>query len=227
MANFPSVNAQETDNQRLKEIWEDALAIQYLGPLMGNYLPWSGYALRPSGLVQILNTILIRKHLTVVECGGGVSTLYIARLFHQNNWNGQLYCLENNLDWLNFLKDLLARERLSDYVNLIHAPLGPCDLALGELDWYSQEKIRQQLPENLTIDCLFVDGPPAYQTEIQYSRFPALPFFQQQLAPHSTVILDDINRPGEQEILRRWQALLNTSFDTTIGNVAMANLSDS
>jgi hypothetical protein len=69
-----------------------------------------------------------------------------------------------------------------------------------------------------------VDGPPAYREEIQYSRFPAVPFFQGELAPHSTVILDDINRPGEQEILRRWQALLNVNFDTSIGNVAIANL---
>ncbi len=224
MTNFPSVNAQEMDNHRLQEIWEDSLAMQYLAPLTGNYLPWSSYALRPSGLVQILNTILIRKHMTVVECGGGVSTLYIARLFRQNAFQATLHCIENNLDWLNFIKDLLARERLSNYVNLIHAPLQPCDLALGNLDWYNREKIRQQLPEKKTIDCLFVDGPPAYREEIQYSRFPAVPFFQSQLAPHSTVILDDINRPGEQEILRRWQELLNTSFDTSIGNVAIANL---
>lgn len=224
MINSPSINSQAITNPRLNEIWEDSLAMQYLAPLTGNYLPWSGYALRPSGLVQILNTILLRKHLTVVECGGGVSTLYIARLFRQNAFPGTLHCIENNLDWLNFLKDLLAKEKLSNYVNLIHSPLVPCDLALGEVDWYDRQKIRQELPKDKTIDCLFVDGPPAYREEIQYSRFPAVPFFQSQLAPHGTVILDDINRPGEQEILRRWQELLKVNFDTTIGNVAIANL---
>lgn len=224
MRDFSLNNGQDLDNQRLREIWEDSLAMQYLAPLKGNYLPWSSYALRPSGLVQILNTILIRKHLTVVECGGGVSTLYIARLFKQNHPSGQLYCIENNLDWLNLLKDLLFREELNHYVKLIYAPLAPCPMALDNLNWYDQEKIRQQLAEDVSIDCLFVDGPPAYREEIQYSRFPALPFFQKQLSATGTVILDDINRAGEQEIVRRWQTLLNIDFDTSAGNVAIANL---
>ncbi|AGF53231.1 sll0625 [Synechocystis sp. PCC 6803] len=221
----PSFLPPETDHQRLQEIWEDSLAMQYLAPLTGNYLPWSGYALRPSGLVQILNTILIRKHLSIVECGGGVSTLYIARLFRRNGLQGRLHCIENNLDWLNFLHDALAREELTTYVQLIHAPLEPCELALDNGQWYDRQKIRHQLPASKTIDCLLVDGPPAYREDIQYSRFPAVPFFQPQLAPHSTIILDDINRRGEQEILARWQTLLNVSFDSSIGNVAIAHLS--
>ncbi|AIE74030.1 MULTISPECIES: class I SAM-dependent methyltransferase [unclassified Synechocystis] len=220
----PSFLPPETDHQRLQEIWEDGLAMQYLTPLAGNYFPWSGYALRPSGLVQILNTILIRQYLTVVECGGGVSTFYIARLFRQNHLKGKLYCIENNLDWFHFLQDSLAREGLSNYVHLIHAPLAPCDLSLEGMDWYDRQKIRHHLPDSVTIDCLLVDGPPAYREEIQYSRFPAVPFFQPQLAPHSTVILDDINRVGEQEILARWQTLLQVNFDSSIGNVAIAHL---
>jgi len=203
---------------------KDVLAMHYLAPLAGQYFPWSAYALRPSGLVKILNQILIYRHLTIVECGGGVSTLYIARLFQRNGISGHLYCLEHSLDWLDFLLERLAQEHLESYVTLIHAPLKSCKLSLENLDWYDTEKIRQQLPISQKIDCLLVDGPPAYRPEIQFSRFPALPFFQAQLAPNATIVLDDINRPGEQEILRRWQALLPITFDSSEGNLAIANL---
>lgn len=203
---------------------KDVLAMNYLAPLAGQYFPWSAYALRPSGLVKILNQILIYRHLTIVECGGGASTLYIARLFQRNGISGHLYCIEHSLEWLDFLQERLAQENLESYVTLIHAPLKSCELSLENLDWYDTEKIRQQFSASQKIDCLLVDGPPAYLPGMQFARFPALPFFQAQLAPNATVVLDDINRSGEQEILRRWQALLPITFDTSEGNLAIANL---
>lgn len=225
MALQPPVNSPGNDNPFILETLADLLAMNYLTPLAGNYLPWSGYAMRPSGLVKILNQILINQHLTIVECGGGISTLYIARLFAQNHWQGHLYCIENNLDWLNFLAARLENEGLQNYVTLIDAPLKPCDSAIEQLPWYDTEKIRQSLPQSQKIDCLLVDGPPAYLPEIQYSRFPAVPFFQEQLTTGATILLDDINRDGEQEILKRWQTLLNVIFDTSEGNVAIARTS--
>jgi len=221
MALQPPDNPQD-GNPFILETLADLLAMNYLAPLAGNYLPWSGYAMRPSGLVKILNQILINQYLTIVECGGGISTLYIARLFHQNGLGGQLYCIENNLDWLDFLAARLANEGLKNYVTLIHAPLKPCDFAINQLPWYDTDKIRQSLPASQAIECLLVDGPPAYQEAIKYSRFPAVPFFQKQLATGSTILLDDINREGEQEILKRWQGLLSLTFDCSEGNVAIA-----
>jgi predicted O-methyltransferase YrrM len=221
---LPLPSNAEANNPFLLETSADLLAMHYLAPLAGNYLPWSGYAMRPSGLVKLLNQILIHQHLTIVECGGGISTVYIARLFAQNHWPGQLYCIENNRDWLDFLAMRLDNEGLKNYVTLIDAPLKSCDFAIDQTPWYDIEKIRQSLPQSQTIDCLLVDGPPAYRPEIQYSRFPAVPFFQEQLAPGSTILLDDINRGGEQEILKHWQELLNTTFDTSEGNVAIAQV---
>ncbi|MGA1623376.1 MAG: class I SAM-dependent methyltransferase [Synechocystis sp.] len=222
---LPLPSNAEDSNPFLLETLADLLAMNYLAPLAGNYLPWSGYAMRPSGLVKILNQILLNQHLTIVECGGGISTFYIARLFLQNNWQGQLYCIENNRDWLDFLTARLKNEGLQNYVTLIDAPLQPWEFALNQTPWYDTEKIRQVIPSSKTIDCLLVDGPPAYRPEIRYSRFPAAPFFKDQLSPGATILLDDINREGEQEIIQRWQALLNVTFDTTEGNVAIASLS--
>lgn len=36
---------------------KDLLAAHYLAPLSTSYLPWSGYAMRPSGLVQVLDLL--------------------------------------------------------------------------------------------------------------------------------------------------------------------------
>ena len=49
MALQPPLNFQENDNPFILETLADLLAMSYLAPLAGNYLPWSGYAMRPSG----------------------------------------------------------------------------------------------------------------------------------------------------------------------------------
>ncbi len=67
-----------------------------------------------------------------------------------------------------------------------------------------------------------MDGPPAYEEEIKYSRYPAVPYFLQQLAEDFTIILDDANRQGEQEIIQRWQKLLEREFEIAEGEIAIA-----
>lgn len=44
-------------------------------------------------------------------------------------------------------------------------------------------------------------------------RFPALPYLYDSLQPGTTVILDDIDRRGEQQIVKRWEGELGLSFE--------------
>ena len=44
------------------------------------------------------------------------------------------------------------------------------------------------------------------------ARAPALPVLWDRLAPGATVVLDDIERPGEQEVLRRWEGEFDVVF---------------
>ena len=60
----------------------------------------------------------------------------------------------------------------------------------------------ESLPES--IDFLFVDGPPKAVGE--HARAPALAEFASRLAPGSLVLLDDMQRDDEQEIVARWLA---------------------
>jgi hypothetical protein len=188
----------------------DMLAIQVLAPLSSNYLPWSQAAMRPSAIVAVLNDIIINNRTHVVECGGGISTFYIARLLRERG--GHIHTIEHDAGWAGILQQALEAEGLGDYATVIFAPLARSSHSLDGNQWYAEDKLRC-LVESRGIDLLVVDGPPAYGQELRYARYPAVPFFKSALADDYTVVLDDINRQGEQEILQRWEQKLGITFD--------------
>ena len=49
---------------------------------------------------------------------------------------------------------------------------------------------------------LLMDGPLA--ATVPDARFPALHALESRLGPVATVVLDDANRPDEQDAVRRW-----------------------
>jgi predicted O-methyltransferase YrrM len=177
----------------------DQHAWQVLAPLAGEYLPWSSAALRPSALVAVLNDIVVHDRASVLECGGGISTVYIARLLTRRG-RGELVTLEHDDGWVAFLREALARERLVERVTLVHAPLAEHPLA-WEGEWYDEAA----LPDG-PIDLLVVDGPPAWAPGTERARYPALPVLLDRLTAEATVVLDDLARPGEQAVLERWEA---------------------
>lgn len=198
----------------------DVLANQYLAPLSQFYLPWSQSSMRPSGLVAVLNDIIINKRSCIVECGAGISTFYIARLLKEKG--GHLYTIEHEEGWVDFLSKELEGEGIDSYVSIVWAPLIATELGLEKSLWYDTEIIREKIPLK-EIDLLLIDGPPAYKKDIQYARYPAVPYFHQFLASDYTVILDDINRLAEQEILNKWEEYLDIKFERRFleGNIAI------
>ncbi|MBE9030554.1 class I SAM-dependent methyltransferase [filamentous cyanobacterium LEGE 11480] len=182
---------------------KDNLALQYLAPLTKGYLPWSRFAMRPSGMVKILNDMVINQRFTVVECGAGLTTVYVASLMRQQD-KGHLYSLEHDADWIAVVRDLLVQRGLESYVTFIHAPLVPSDLSLEGADWYDTAAIAPVIADQ-KIDLLVVDGPPAYDEARRYARYPAAPYFQKNFSDNYAVVLDDINRFGEQHVLTEWR----------------------
>jgi predicted O-methyltransferase YrrM len=181
----------------------DLHAWHVLAPLATGYAPWTSASLRPAGLVAVLNEIQVRARTTILECGGGVSTIFIARLLERLG-DGLLTTLEHDPAWVDFLERTLARERIVHRVRLVHAPLGPHPLS-WDSDWYDEAAVAESLPD-APIELLLVDGPPAFEDGTEHARYPALPALAHRLAPDATVVLDDIARPGEQAVLRRWEA---------------------
>ncbi|MDX6718180.1 MAG: hypothetical protein QOJ63_434 [Solirubrobacteraceae bacterium] len=183
---------------------EDLHAWHVLRPLLdrGGYLPWSSGAMRPAGLVVVCNEIVHGARTRVVECGSGASTVLLARLLRARG-AGSIVAVEHDGAWAALVNDLLLREELDDVAHVVHAPLQ------GAPPWYARAPLAALASD---IDLLVVDGPPAFATDEQHRRAPALAFFEPRLTAGATVVLDDLQRSGEREVLARWQEQTSWRF---------------
>ena len=205
----------------------DTHALQALQPLARSFAPWNAYAMRPAGLLAVLNDIVANRRTHVVECGGGVSTLFIARLLAERG--GRLQTIEDDPRWAEMLAHELEREGLSEHGSVICAPLEPaaspwpCD----EGRWYSSSSLDAAITE--PIDVLIVDGPSAYTESTRHARYPALPYFRRLLAPDCAVFLDDVSRRGERDVLARWEQEFDLRFERRYvrGRIAIARTGSS
>lgn len=189
----------------------DLRALGLLAPLAGEYVPWGTFALRPSALVAVLDEIVLGRRHRVVELGGGVSTLYLGRLLRRVG--GHLHTVEHDKDWAGLLEHQLDAEGLHDVVTVVHAPLARTWYGwTPDCPWYAEDEARRAA-ESGPVDLLLVDGPPAWRAELRHARYPALPFFADALAPGAPVVLDDIHRRGEHDIVRRWEQQLGARFE--------------
>ncbi len=210
-------------NRLLKWEDQDALALQQLSPLIKTYLPWSVSSMRPSGVVKVLNDIVVHRRREIVECGGGISTYLIGQLLKQQG--GRLTTIEHNKDWCGVLEQLMRDQGLGDVVTVVHAPLRPTKHPFqGNAEWYD-EAVTAESVKGLKIDLLLVDGPPAYDAQIQFARYPAAPFFRPYFADGYTIVLDDVNRKGERAIADRWSRELGIAIKLYLidGNIGMGH----
>jgi hypothetical protein len=180
----------------------DSDAWQILSPLMtqGGYLPWTSGSMRPVALVEICNEIVHGERERIVECGAGVSTLLLARLLRERG-AGTITSLEHDEHWAGLITAQLEREGLTTIAHVVHAPLGE------DPAWYDVADATDP------VDLLIVDGPPAFDPGHEARRAPALAHFEEQLVPGAVVFLDDLDRPGEQQVVADWEASSSWRFE--------------
>jgi hypothetical protein len=183
---------------------EDLHAWHVLRPLLdrGGYLPWTTGSMRPAALVVVCNEIVHGARTRIVECGSGVSTVLLARLLRECG-AGRLVALEHDRHWAALVHEQLRREALDGIARVLDAPLE------GEPPWYGPARL-VDVPDEL--DLLVVDGPPACDAGHGMRRAPALPRFDERLVVGATVVLDDIARPGERDVLAGWEASTDWRF---------------
>lgn len=172
------------------------------------HLTWSTGAMTEAGLARLCDEVRARTRPVVVECGSGFSTMTLARLLQERE--GTLLSLEHHPSWATRVSRNLEAAGLSKTARVKLAPLEPNVLGRGGLPWYADEALLS-VPDR--IDVLLVDGPPAFEPEIALARYPALPALIERLAPGGVVILDDIDRGGEQQILRDWEREFDLRFE--------------
>lgn len=184
-------------DRELKEI----RALALLTPLAGDaFLPFSGWALEPDFLLDIVLHIHSSKCEKIVECGSGVSTIVIGNLIKKRGY-GHLYSLEHDPHWHRIVSEQISRGGLEEFVTQILAPLQEYPWGDSHVSWYAEDPLRSALEGTDHLDLVVVDGPPSSQ---DLSRVMALPFLRPWMDDHTLLVLDDARRQQEKAVLAEW-----------------------
>jgi predicted O-methyltransferase YrrM len=218
--------AEDAPPQR---VFSEAAAAAALACLTapGPYLPWGAGTMRVAGLVAVCNDVVLADRRCVVEVGSGTSTVLLARLLRER-WpagDHRQVAVEHDQAWARWVTDQLSREGLADRTTVLHVPLAPHRHGQAGLAWYDDDLLRSGLDAALgdePVDLLVVDGPPADTADKVLARYPALPALHQRLAPGATVVLDDVERPGEHEVLDRWERDFDVRFERRAASAGVA-----
>ena len=146
-----------------------------------------------SGDVAYLHAVCREAMLTqgqVLECGSGLTTLLLA--VYAGKRGVPVVSLEHTPEWRNLVCAALERFGLKSQV--VFAPLKHYD----GFDWY---EVPQEAPSNVQL--VICDGPPGKTLGGRYGLFPVCHSF---MDPGCTILLDDAERPEEQEMMRSWAA---------------------
>lgn len=159
--------------------------------------PTRGWAASPDFLRVLSVLIDDCAPLTVVECGSGLSTLVAAACLRRAG-KGRVFSMEHDAVYAEKTRKLLRSHGLEEYADIIDAPLVDLSLPGWSGKWYDHSAF----PPRLEIDLLVVDGPPWFKSDL--ARYPALPLLRSRLSGNAQILLDDADRDGEQQIVKRW-----------------------
>ena len=187
--------------QEIRQAFRQLEALQNLNAVLpvGDVLPATrGWAASPDLLLVLVDLVMTERPSLVVECGSGVSTLWMALAMRRFGIDGRIIALDHDPVFGSKTRDLLARHDVRELAEVRDAPLESFRLDGETYSWYARRAW-----EDLTgIDLLFVDGPPA--TTGYQARYPALPLLIGSLSPVATAVLDDLVVPDMQKALQRW-----------------------
>lgn len=183
--------------------WQLRRAVERISALPSGQLPtrqmleelragWgnTGYAARPEYLRELMERAVSTPG-PILECGSGVSTLLLGLLAGRRGV--ETWTLEHLPQWHARVSGALRRNRIPH----VHDCLAPLqDYGTG-YSWYTPPVERMPRAFQLVI----CDGPPGETPGGRYGLWPVL---GERLGSGAVILLDDADRPGEEEVLRRW-----------------------
>ena len=159
-----------------------------------------GWAAAPTTLVQLIQAVLDRRPELVLECGSGVSSIWVGYALEKLG-SGRCVALEHEPRYAQATREALERHGLSSIVEVRDAPLRPVDVSGETFDWYDQQALEGLRDAGV----VFVDGPPGATGPL--ARFPAAPLLRPLLSGSGALfVLDDADRPEERDLQERWCA---------------------
>jgi len=178
-----------------------------------SYIPHTSSSISLENMEVVLNDIVLNSRSSIIEFGAGWSTLIIAKLLEINNISASFISVEENHKWMQHINSLLLKEGLAQRVALIHSPLVKNNHGFYDNYWYDEEILRQKIRTDTRFDSVLIDGPSAWEAGCELSRGFAAHFIQQRLMENFAIFLDDFDREGEKEIVKRWTQLFSWRFN--------------
>lgn len=128
---------------------------------------------------------------SILECGSGLTTVLLGLIGDRRGI--VVHTLENQPEWAERAATLLNSLGIRS-VRIHCAPLRD----YGAFQWYD-------VPEDLppAFDLVVCDGPRMRTT--RGGRYGLLPVMYRHITARTVVLMDDVKRTQEQEIIERWQ----------------------
>ena len=161
-----------------------------------------GWAASADVVTLLVGELLRLRPRLVVECGSGVSTLWTALAIEHHGLDCRVVSLDHDPYFAEQTRRSLRAHGVEQHVEVRDSQLVPTELDGHPTAWYDQAALAG-LDD---IGLLFVDGPPDATGPLV--RYPAVPLLRSRLAPTATIVLDDLIRPGEKEVVARWRLQL-------------------
>lgn len=142
----------------------------------------------------------------IVEFGSGASSIRLALNFPQT----KIVSIDADANFYDQTQEL-AKEFLKfpNLLQLKYQALSFQKYGAGNILTYTQDDSLS----DINIDCVIIDGPPFYTLR---GREACLYQIYDQLRIGGLVILDDVNRESEKNILKNWLSVYPNSFDVEI-----------
>ena len=169
---------------------------QQVIPAMGGLTPTADV------IALLIAQLLQSAPSLVVECGSGVSTLWLALAIRRRGLASRIVCLDHDEVNADKTTQLLKQHEVDQLVEIRRVGLVPGVLEEHSTDWYDPSAL-----EGLAdIGLLFVAAPSERTGPM--ARYPAVPLMRELFAPTATIVLDGVARPAERETATRWRIQL-------------------
>lgn len=126
-----------------------------------------------------------------IEFGAGQSSVLMSQLNDRLKREATLTTVEHDVRWAD-----IVRAKVNHTV--ITAELVPKTIDGHKISHYGGE----YFDSSALYDFVLVDGPPAYKKETTFNRLGAMEVIENNLADSFVIVLDDMQREGEQELSR-------------------------
>lgn len=207
---FDGGNSHSLERRLVAEL--SALALLHEGVRHPDLPPLSGWAMSPL-TVRAMRSYAkkLDSRCTIVELGSGISTAWTASALAQLEDAPRYVAVDHSPQYAAATQQYIDDLGVAGSVEIVLAPLEPVTYDGVSAVWYGTDWIS----DVQNVGLLVVDGPPAGKDSS--ARFPALPLLVDCLANEATIIIDDVDRPGESEMVSQWLSVPGVTKTGPVG----------